>query len=264
MTGKKIIKRKPARIQEGSIHVYFRGNHRNNIFYSSEDKIMFLKMCNKYAKEYQTIIQAFVIMDNHVHLQIKTEQLTAFMRPLLNSFSRWYNKEYLTSGQVFSSPFKSSCKHTKGWMVDSILYILQNPISANICKNPKDYLWSSYQFHFGQKNPFQKIIEVDPALIDNTFETKYLLDTAILEKRTSIAEIKEEKNYSWARTTYGELTKFLKTQIPAGESIYSLSADEIRELVIKLRMTFNASYTQIALLLHISRKEVVDACHTLV
>ncbi len=260
MEGSQVNGQKKGRIQEGSIHVYFRGNHRNNIFYSDKEKIMFLKLCDKYAKEHLTVIQGFVIMDNHVHLQIQTKQLTLFMKALLYTFSRWYNKENLIRGKLFATPFNSSCKYTQSGIIDSLLYIFQNPLSARICMHPKNYPWSSYNFHFGQRNLLKNIIAVDTSLIENTYNTKYLLDKAIFEKHISIAEIREEQNTGWEKTSYGEIVKFVKGQINTGESVFSLSANELRELVIKIRRTLNASYIQIASVLHINKKQVEDIC----
>jgi REP element-mobilizing transposase RayT/DNA-binding transcriptional regulator YiaG len=256
MKGSQVQKPKRVRIQEGSIHVYFRGNQRNNVFYTDRDKIMFLKLCNKFAKEYLTIVQGFVIMDNHVHLQVQTKCLTDFMKSLLRTFSRWYNKEYLTRGKVFSTPFNSSCKYTNTWIADSLLYILQNPISAKICQHPEEYQWSSYHFHYQQKNPLKKFIEVDTTLLENAYCSKYLLDKAIMEKQIEIAEIKEEQNRGWERISNGEIARYIKSHISKEDSIYSLSTSELRHLALSIRKNLHASYLQIASILHVSKKQV--------
>ncbi len=67
---------KEKRIQSGNIHICIRGNCRRIIFFDDQDKIEFLKRCNSAAIEFDTDILAFVIMDNHVHLQVVTNQLT--------------------------------------------------------------------------------------------------------------------------------------------------------------------------------------------
>ncbi len=70
MEGKKKVFGRKARIQSGNIHVYLRGNCRYNVFYDDKDRIEFLIRCNNVAHKYDTKILAFVLMDNHVHLQL--------------------------------------------------------------------------------------------------------------------------------------------------------------------------------------------------
>ena len=131
-----------TRVQEGSIHVYFRGNNRNNVFYEDVDRVSFLSRCGYYSKKYNSTVQEFVLMDNHIHLQLQTNQLTRLMKSILVSFVHYYNQKHNTSGNLFQSPFSSVCKYSDEWKIDSMLYILQNPLAAEICKHPADYKWS--------------------------------------------------------------------------------------------------------------------------
>lgn len=220
------------RIQEGSFHVYFRGNHQNNVFYTNLDKIMFLKLCNTFAKRYQTVIQEFVLMDNHVHLHLSTNCLSEFMRRFLQVYSRWYNTEHKTEGHLFVSPFNSSAKFGEENQVDSMLYILQNPLNAKICTEPGMYEWSSYRFHFGMKSRLSEYISVDTSLIDNYFRTKRDLDNAIFDKQISIAEIKENQtpkrseNYFFQKhATYAEVLSFLRHYLSNPISLEILGRD---------------------------------------
>ncbi len=169
------------RIQEGNIHSYFRGNNRKIVFYSDEDKIELLKRCNKFAKQHQTTILEFVLMDNHVHLQVDTKNISGFMKSLQMSYTQWYNRRYDLSDKLFKTPFNSACKFSEDWIIDSMLYILKNPIKANICQNPGDHKWNSFGFHFKGDSPLREFIEVDTSLMDKHFKTKSNLEKAIME-----------------------------------------------------------------------------------
>jgi REP element-mobilizing transposase RayT len=169
------------RIQEGNIHSYFRGNNRKIVFYSDEDKIELLKRCNKFAKQYQTTILEFVLMDNHVHLQVDTKNISGFMKSLQMSYTQWYNRRYNLSDKLFKTPFNSACKFSEDWIIDSMLYILKNPIKANICQNPGDHQWNSFGFHFNGDSPLREFIDVDTTLMDKHFKTKDNLEKAIME-----------------------------------------------------------------------------------
>lgn len=259
-----MVKIKKKREQSGSFHVYFRGNHRFNVFSNDTERLVFLKLCNKYSQSYMTVIQEFVLMDNHVHLQVFTHQLTKFMRILLHSFSIWYNKEKGVNGTIFESPFNSSIKRTREWMIDSMLYILQNPIKAGICKHPKDYKWSSYHFHFQQydktSNPLNSVIDINTSFIDQEFTTKSNLAKAVISKNLSISGLKENADYKWKRINDVDFWKFVNTKIERGKSIYYLTENELASLVLQIRNETGASYRQIAVNLHIPELYVRKIC----
>ncbi len=169
------------RIQEGNIHNYFRGNNRKIVFYNDNDKIEFLKRCNRFSKQYETTILEFVLMDNHVHLQVDTKNDSGFMKSLQMSYVQWYNHHHNLSDKLFKTPFNSACKFTEDWIIDSMLYILKNPVKANICQKPSDFKWSSIGFHFNGDSPLREFIDVDTSIMDKHFKTKANLEKAIME-----------------------------------------------------------------------------------
>lgn len=274
--------RKKVRMQKGSIHVYFRGNHQNNVFYSDHDKIIFLKMCDLFAKRYNTVIQEFVLMDNHVHLHIKTQNLTEFMRRFLQAYSRWYNAQHKTQGQLFTSPFNSSGKLSAEMQIDSMLYILQNPIRADMCSKPDGYKWTSYRFHFGLNTNLRYHIEVDTSQIDRHLGSLKNLNSAIIEKNISLNELKEASerlevsgftgsadtsaDNLWIsnRAGYHEITEyilyFIKNQISREASIFTLNKNELAQLAHQLRKDLNVSYNLISKMLHVSQAFVKNSC----
>lgn len=237
------------RVQKGSIHVYFRGNNRNNVFYDDADRISFLIRCGYYSKKYCSVVQEFALMDNHVHLQLQTSQLTGLMTSMLCSFGHYYNRKHNTSGTLFQSPFNSVCKHYDEWKIDSMLYILQNPLAAEICNHPADYKWSSYNFHFNGKTPLKKYIQVDTSLVDKNFKTIKELDTAIFERKIKNVEIDEYKHKQFDRLSNSDLCSLI-SKLTNGKSIFTLTKSELEDLIIKLHTETSASMFQIATLTH--------------
>ncbi|MFA6335731.1 MAG: transposase [Bacteroidales bacterium] len=240
---------KKYRIQEGNIHVYFRGNNQHNVFYDDIDKIEFLKRCDKAANKYDTKILEFVLMNNHVHLQVETKQLTPFMKGLLLIYVPWYNKRKGSRDKLFKTPFNSACKFTEPWIIDNSLYILQNPLRAEICRHPSDFKWSSYSFHFQGHSPLRKYITVDTSFLDNHFQTRYFLDKAIMDKFVKINEIEEFEAEAPLRITNEELI-LITEKFTNGKNIYNLPMKEISDLVQFLYKETNASYRQIASVTH--------------
>lgn len=247
------------RVQKGSIHVYFRGNNRNNVFYDDADRISFLIRCGYYSKKYCSVVQEFALMDNHVHLQLQTSQLTRLMTSMLCSFGHYYNRKHNTSGTLFQSPFNSVCKHYDEWKIDSMLYILQNPLAAEICNHPADYKWSSYNFHFNGKTPLKKYIQVDTSLVDKNFKTIKELDTAIFERKIKNVEIDEYKHKQFDRLSNSDLCSLI-SKLTNGKSIFTLTKSELEDLIIKLHTETSASMFQIAILTHEHYDYVKKTC----
>ena len=254
-----------SRKQEGNFHVFFRGNSKHTIFYNDEDFIVFLKKCDFFAQKYDTKIFAFVLMDNHVHIHLETKNLTTFMTALLIGFARSYNKRKGLSDKIFRTPFSSSQIYSKALIIENLLYIFSNPINAGICSNPWEYKWSSYHFHnAGRKNPLQTIIEVDTSLVDSTFPNKNSLDKAIFDFNADISkktkpDSKSENRSNWPLTPDYEVIKHMDA-ILAGRHLFTLSKEELKTLMIRLRREKDATYRQIATLTHGCYEEVRRIC----
>lgn len=169
-----------SREQSGFFHVWFRGNNRFNVFYEFEDFSRFLICCNNAAFKYKTAVSAFVLMDNHVHLQVYTNCLSSFMSSLLISYNRWYNKKWDLKGRVFGCPF-SSCKiYTRDILEKNFLYILTNPVRAGICADAGDYQWSSYHYmNKGFFNPSAKFLAINPLIQEYLFGSQKVLDSRL-------------------------------------------------------------------------------------
>lgn len=249
MEGKIKQFRRKQRIQSGNIHVYLRGNCRFNIFYDDRDRIEFLIRCNNTAQKHSSKIVAFVLMDNHVHLQIVTINLTDFVKDLLKGYVQWYNRKNGLSDKLFKTPFSSACKYSDIWIEKSILYILNNPLKSMICKHPSEYLWSSYHFHFSKRNHLEKHIQVDTDFLNRIYPDKKSLDNAIINFKVGLDEIKERENNIWTRTTDGQVINCLKN-ILGERSIFQISDNEIVDLIITLKKESGASIRQISSVTH--------------
>jgi REP element-mobilizing transposase RayT len=250
---------KVERVQSGSIHVYIRGNNRHNVFYDDIDRIEFLNRCYFFAKSYDTQIQEFVLMDNHVHLQVETWQLSKFIRPFLISYVHWYNKKYNITAKLFQTPFNSVCKYSDSWKIDSMLYILQNPLKAEICEHPADYKWSSYNFHFNGKSSLRKYILLDTDLMDKYYKSKAELEKAVFQRRIKNMEIDEYQYKHFDKITNADLCKII-AELTEGKSVFKLNKNELESLIIQLNNETNASLVQIASITHENYDYVRNLC----
>ena len=255
MEGKRKSSNKLRRIQSGNIHVFFRGNSRNTVFYDDLEREVFLKKLKSYSNKLESRILAFILMDNHVHIQLITSCLSELFSNFLRDYSKWYNSRKGLSDKLFKTPFSSACKYSDEWILNSNLYILNNPIKAGICKHPSEYEWSSYHFHHNKSNPLSSFIDVDTRFIDSIFKTKEELNEAILNFQPNIGELKQRGKDKWTKTPDSIINKYLSNKLN-GRSLFALNKEETINMIISLRKETDASYSQIASILHESYEYV--------
>jgi REP element-mobilizing transposase RayT len=159
MPGKNIIKQDVA---DSYQHVYARGHSRQKIFVDEQDYITFLNLLERYlsaeeAKDPYGVsypnffnkveLLAYCLMPNHVHLLIYIRQpgeMGKFMRSVMTSYSRYFNKKYKRSGSLFESRYKASMISDETYLEHISRYIHLNP------KQWRNYDYSSLPYYLQQ------------------------------------------------------------------------------------------------------------------
>jgi len=132
-------------------HITQRGNRRENVFFTDEDRILYLKLLKEYSVKYEVEIIAYCLMTNHVHLLVvpyAEDSLEKLLRPLHTRYAQTINKKkgwtgHLWQGRYFSSPMDEN------YFWECIRYIENNPVRANIVGKAEEYKWSSARYHCG-------------------------------------------------------------------------------------------------------------------
>jgi len=249
------------RVQEGVMHVAFRGNAKFAVFYDDEDKTTLLKFLQIALYENNSTLYEFCIMTNHCHLMLQTECLTKLMTVFLREYSRWHNKKYKLSEKLFGTPFLSAPQYTENHMIDKCAYILNNPVSAGICTDPLVYEWSSAKFHFNYEGLdslyLHDVISVDTSICDHRYKN---LEEFMSYVTTFHDDDNECDIFAQKRITYAELmetaTAYLKTKYNI-ETFSSLTLEQIREFAQYLHKTTKCTAGQLASLFHDSRYRII-------
>jgi len=66
------------------------------------------------------------------------------MKFLGSEYVRRFNRETKRDGPLFRSRFKAIVIDADAYLVEVSRYIHRNPVEANLCKKPSEYIWSSY------------------------------------------------------------------------------------------------------------------------
>lgn len=136
-------------------HILSRGNESRDIFYGDEDRCLFLDTLAEMSERFDLNIYAYVLMDNHYHLLLRTNlaNLSKAMQWFGLTYTRRFNNRHSRSGHLFQGRYKSIIVQNDAYMVRLSCYIHRNPLRAGIVKRLADYKWSSYQYYAYKRKP---------------------------------------------------------------------------------------------------------------
>ncbi len=187
-------------VEGGFYHVYSRGVNKDLIYKDKDDYTKFLSILKRYLsprvqaynKEEQTLylednpdhtwkyinLHCFCLMPNHFHLileQKKRETMTDFMRRILNTYTKYFNKKYTRVGTLFQSRYKASRIDSDSYILHLSKYIHQNPQEIVSAKNTslESYDWSSYKDYLDKR----KLTWITTSFINEFFDKEKLTNS---------------------------------------------------------------------------------------
>ena len=97
-------------------HVTQRGNRREDVFFSDEDRLVYLAWLHEYCVIHELEVLAYCLMSNHVHLvavPASDEGLQRVLKPLHMRYAQRVNRAHDWKGAIFGK-VGTSLAH---WMV---------------------------------------------------------------------------------------------------------------------------------------------------
>ena len=129
-------------------HIIIKGIEGIDIFTDDFDRKKYISMLRKMIKEYKIHLFSFVLMDNHVHLLLKTEKdnLSKAMQFLNSSYAHWFNYKHIRKGHLFQDRYKSYLIQKTQYLLSVASYISLNPVDAGMVDTaePEKFRWSSF------------------------------------------------------------------------------------------------------------------------
>ena len=168
-------------------HIIQRGNRRQRVFFSEDDKNLYLQILNYHCRKESVEIWCYCLMDNHVHLIAvpkKTENLARAIGAIHRKYTYMINirhnwKGYLWQGRFLSYPMDEK------YLYLAVRYIERNPVRAGIVRKAEDYPWSSAKAHVFRKP-------------DNVL-TKFYLNSVIKDWSSYLQEEEREEDIDLLR-----------------------------------------------------------------
>ncbi|WP_404405116.1 REP-associated tyrosine transposase [Jeotgalibacillus malaysiensis] len=164
--------RKPREVSKSGIyHITIKGINKQLIFYEDADRRFFLNRLKKLKDESGFQVFSWCLMDNHIHLVIRTIELSIskVMQRINGTYSMYMNQKYEGSGTIYEGRFYSSPVENISYLHTVIRYTHQNPVRSSLVENPSDYQWSSCRCFYG-------LASHCPGLTDTAGVLKYYSD----------------------------------------------------------------------------------------
>jgi REP element-mobilizing transposase RayT len=137
-----------------------RGNGREKIFYSDDDRERFLEQLDAALVEDGVILYAYCLMPNHYHLLVETPRanIDVFMKRLNTSYAMYFRYKNARPGHCFETRYKAKLAGGDEYLVRLTRYIHLNPVKVKAMERatPEEkerrlntYRWSSYAGYAG-------------------------------------------------------------------------------------------------------------------
>jgi len=99
-------------------------------------------------------IIAYCLMPTHIHLvlqEISPSGISEYMRIVLDSYTRYFNKRIGRKGPLWEGRVKRVLVESDEQLLHLTRYVHLNPVSAGIVEKPEDWVYSSYREYIGME-----------------------------------------------------------------------------------------------------------------
>lgn len=185
-------------------HLIVRGNNRQPIFVTDEDRSAYLDWLSKASIKHGCAIHAYVLMTNHVHLLVtpSTEHgLGKVVQMVGRYYVQYFNHQYHRTGTLWEGRYKASLLDSERYLLTCQRYIEMNPVRAGMVDHPAEYPWSSYRTNaVGEPSrlvtPHELYLRLGGTLDERRSAYRALFNHALSEE--TMEEIRDAANKGWA------------------------------------------------------------------
>jgi len=145
------------------MHVMVRGNNRETLFFTPDDRRTYLEWLREAARQFGCAVHAFALMPNHVHLLLtpqNEDSLSKTMQSLGRRYAQYFNQQHQRSGTIWEGRYRSSLIDPD-YFLRCMRYIELNPVRAGYESSPQDSTWTSFASHIGRNS--------EPWLVDHQY-----------------------------------------------------------------------------------------------
>jgi putative transposase len=178
-------------------HITHRGNRRDDVFFSDEDRQEYLEILLDYTRRYGVDVWGYCLMTTHVHLVAVPEREDSLGLAIGRAhmkYARHANRRQRWWGHLWANRFYST-PLDEGHCWTALKYMECNPYRARLVELPWDYLWSSARAHvLGDPHPLLKPCPLDSLVAPGEAWGAWLLE---LEDEEALARLRANTYTGW-------------------------------------------------------------------
>jgi len=132
-------------------HVTQRGNNRQDVFFTGDDRRVYLALLRKQARAAEVSVLGYCLMTNHVHLVLtppRKDALAEVVGRVSFSYTQYLNDLRDRTGHLWHGRYRSYVMD-EDYLLAAMRYVECNPVRAGLAGQPWDYPWSSARAHCG-------------------------------------------------------------------------------------------------------------------
>jgi REP element-mobilizing transposase RayT len=135
-------------------HVTLRGNHRQDIFFTPDDRGLLTYIIRDILADCGARLHAYCYMTNHVHalLQVSDTPLSKIMLLVAGRYARRVQARLETTGHLFEKRYHALLVDADEYLLALLRYIHLNPVRASLVSSPDEYPWSSHHAYLGRRS----------------------------------------------------------------------------------------------------------------
>jgi putative transposase len=187
-------------------HITHRGNNKEEIFQSDEDRRRYLYWFEEAKQKYGMRIISYCLMDNHVHYIAIADNELSFARTI-NAvhmrYAQYFNQKNKRVGHLWQGRYYS-CLLDNAHLVAAVRYVERNPVRAGMVVKPWEWVWSSTAEHLESEKKGIISLEDISSYISVSSWREYI---DIADQAEDLIEIRKQ-TYSlraWAEESFKEL-----------------------------------------------------------
>jgi putative transposase len=133
-------------------HVTPRGNHRQDIFFTPDDRALLTHIIRDILVDCGARLHAYCYMTNHIHalFQIGDVPLSKIMLLVAGRYARRVQARLETTGHLFEKRYHALLVDADAYLLALLRYIHLNPVRASLVSSPDEYPWSSHHAYLGR------------------------------------------------------------------------------------------------------------------
>lgn len=134
-------------VPSGIYHVCSKGNRGGAICADDHESEVFLQLLGRLAARHDWALLAYCLMSTHYHLVLRIGDagMSAGMQQLNGGFSRYVNARHGIEGHLFRNRFWSKLVEADAQLLQTVRYVVLNPVKAGLSRSPEAWRWSSHR-----------------------------------------------------------------------------------------------------------------------